>query len=98
MLEASKEVKGLMEYLPDERELHLLPRQWLANVCYTVCGQSFKDWVTILINARHEKFKHKNNLMIEMDPEIAKALEDSNMVSSKYRLCLRHRKPFATLR
>ena len=84
MLERAKQDPALMEYLPDEQEIHLLPRQWLANVIYTRIGQPFKDWVNHYIQARHEKFASKRNLLIEMDPEIAEALGQSTMVSSKF--------------
>ena len=71
MLEKARQVPDLMLHLPDEKEIHLLPRQWLANVIYTRYGQQFKDWVDDHIKARHEKFASKNNLLINMDPEIA---------------------------
>jgi hypothetical protein len=84
MLEKAKQVPDLMLHLPDEREIHLLPRQWLANVIYTRYGQPFKDWVDAHIKARHEKFASKNNLLINMDPEIAQALTRSTQISSKF--------------
>ena len=45
MLAEAKQDPELMNYLPDEKELHLLPRQWLANVIYTKIGENFKNWV-----------------------------------------------------
>ena len=45
MLAEAKQDPQLMTYLPDEKELHLLPRQWLANVIYTRIGEPFKAWV-----------------------------------------------------
>ena len=41
MLAEAKQDPQLMNYLPDEKELHLLPRQWLANVIYTRIGENF---------------------------------------------------------
>ena len=84
MLEKARQLPDLMLHLPDEREIHLLPRQWLANVIYTKYGQQFKDWVDAHIKARHEKFASKNNLLINMDPEIAQALKQSTQISSKF--------------
>ena len=72
-----KDYPNIMQFLPDEKEIHLLPRQWIANVIYTVVGQDFEDWVNKHIKARHEKYADKNNLMINMDPEIAEALGKS---------------------
>ena len=37
MEEASKD-PNIMQYLPDKQEIHSLPRQYLANVIYTVIG------------------------------------------------------------
>ena len=51
---------------------------------YTIYGQPFKDWVNQHIQARHEKFANKRNLLIDMDPEIAQALGQTTMVSSKF--------------
>ena len=50
MLKEAKQDPELMSYLPDEKELHLLPRQWLANVIYTRLGKLFKDWVDHHVN------------------------------------------------
>ena len=83
MLEMVKNYPAIMQYLPDEKEIHLLPRQWIANVIYTVVGKDFEDWVTRHIKARHEKYSSKNNLIISMDPEIAEALNNSAQISSK---------------
>ena len=74
-----------MSYLPDEKELHLLPRQWIANVIYTRLGSVFKDWVDHYVKERHEKYVQRHNCLIDMDPEIAAAFNQSSMVSSKYR-------------
>ena len=87
MLQEAKQDPDLMSYLPDEKELHLLPRQWLANVIYTRLGQLFKDWVDRHVKARHEKYTSKHNLLIDMDPEVAAAFNTSAQVSSIYFSC-----------
>ena len=47
-----KEIKKFMadnpecyQYLPDEKELDKVPKQWLANVLYKVTDQKFLNWV-----------------------------------------------------
>ena len=72
MQEASSD-PNLMLYLPDEQEIHLLPRQYLANVIYTVVGERFAAWVKERIVERNKKMTSKNNMIIMMDPEIAAA-------------------------
>ena len=84
MLAEARQDPELMNYLPDEKELHLLPRQWLANVIYTRLGERFKAWVDGHVKERHEKYVQRHNCLIDMDPEIAAAFNQSTMVSSKY--------------
>ena len=75
------------EYLPEpELELPKVPKAWLANVCATVMKEKFSRWVKEQVEARHEKVAVKKDLMIKMDPEIAKVFQQSVAVSSKYSL------------
>ena len=84
MLAEAKQDPELMNYLPEEKELHLLPRQWIANVIYTRLGEQFKAWGDHHVKERHEKYVQRHNCLIDMDPEIAAAFNQSTMVSSKY--------------
>ena len=59
--------------MPEERDLPKLPRSWLANLIYTVVGDEFREWVAEKIRERNDKIASKNDLMIELDPAIAKA-------------------------
>lgn len=45
MMENAVGCPELMAYLPDGKEIPQLPRQWLANVIYTVFGRQFAQWV-----------------------------------------------------
>ena len=73
----------LNEYLPEDRDLPKLPRAWLANLTYTIVGDQFNEWVQQKIRERNDRVASKNDLMIELDPEIAKAFQASTMISSK---------------
>lgn len=73
----------LMYYLPDSKEISQLPRQWLANVIYTVFGQQFAQWIEEKILERNKKLEVKQNLLINMDPSVAAAFEASKQVSGK---------------
>ena len=64
--------------------MHKVPRQWLINVSYTLIGESFSAWVKDEIAARNEDLAKKQNLLIEMDPEIAKAFHGSVNISSRF--------------
>ena len=36
---------GVSKYFPIEKEMEKLPRQYIANVIYTVVGNPFAIWV-----------------------------------------------------
>ena len=74
---------AVSNYLPDEKDLHRLPRQWLANVIYTLVGESFQTWVTQCIRSRNDHIAEKQNLIVELDPVIAAAFNNSLNISSK---------------
>ena len=69
--------------LPDRKqELEKLPRQYVINVIYTKVGNAFREWVDKRVGLRHEKVKDKEELYVELDPEIAKVFRASNAVST----------------
>ena len=61
-----------------------MPRQWLANVIYSVAGQPFADWVDEVIASRNSKIAANEKKHILMDPEVFAAFEASTQVSSKF--------------
>ena len=71
------------DYLPEDRDMHKIPRQWLINVAYTIVGEPFSTWVKAEIANRNEELAKKQNLLIDMDPEIARAFHGSVNISSK---------------
>ena len=81
----------MWKYLPDERDLHRLPRQWVISVIYTVVGQPFSDWLEGRMQARNEKLAAEGNKMIEVDPAIAACFAASTNISGKWlrATCLR---------
>ena len=84
VLEQAANYPEVEHFLPDAKEHHYLPRQWLINVVHTVAGDDFAQWATHQQDARNNKIAVDNNLMIEMDPMILKCFQDSKQVSSKY--------------
>ncbi len=77
---------AVWKYLPDERDMHRLPRQWIISVIYTVVGQPFAGWVEERLQARNEKIATEGNEMIAVDPEIAACFAASTNISGKW-LC-----------
>lgn len=60
-----------------------MPRDWVANMIYTVVGDNFKDYVNARIEERNQSLISKRDLGIQMDPEILNAFRQSTNVSSK---------------
>ena len=73
----------IAQYLPDAIEIPRLPKEYLANVAYTVIKKPFADWVKAQINARNEKIITDQQLEVELDPELVEAFNASTHVSSK---------------
>ena len=56
-------------------ELPKTPKQWIANVCATVLEDRFAKWVKAQVDKRHEKVAVQKDLMIDIDPEIARVFQ-----------------------
>jgi len=63
--------------------LRKLTREYLSNVCYTVAGQEFRQWIDEKIEERNNKIKNDGDLIIEMDEEMYQSFVACNKVSSK---------------
>ena len=73
-----------MKSLPiEEKECEKLPRQYIANVIYTVIGDPFQKWVNEQVQARHAKMTKEHRTEVDMDPEIEAIFQASNHISSK---------------
>ena len=71
-------------YLPEPNlELPKVPKEWLGNVCATLLEDKFSSWVKYQVEARHEKVSVKKDIMITVDPEMARIFHQSTAVSSK---------------
>ena len=65
------------------REVLKLPRAYIANFIYTLVEQPFADWVYSGIESRNQKLTQKNDMLVQMDPEIARIFVASTTVSGK---------------
>ena len=74
----------LARYFPIEKEMEKLPRQYIANVIYTIVGNPFAKWVESQMRKRNDKIKAEQDMMIDMDPEIAEIFKASQSVSGKF--------------
>ena len=74
----------VMRALPSEpREITKLHRAYVANVIYTVVGDDFREWVLQQIQIRNRKVQEQNNMVVHLDPEIARIFHASTSVSGK---------------
>ena len=73
ILNFGKDNEEIAKYLPEQRDMDKIPRQFIIDITYTVMGDAFKKWAKLRIKARNEKIKEKQDLELELDPEVAKA-------------------------
>ena len=79
----SAKYPGVNKYFPIEKEMDKLPRQYIANVIYTIVGNQFSEWVKSQMQKRNDKIKAEQDMLIDMDPEIAAIFKASQSVSGK---------------
>ena len=86
MLDYVDEKPLCKRYLPIEKEVYKLPRQYLANLIHSVKGENFQMWVDKRVKERNEKIKSEQNLLITLDPDVARVFNNSESFSGKYSL------------
>ena len=60
-----------------------LHRDYISTIINTLVGKPFRDWVDRKCEERNQKIEEKQNMVVQMDPEIATILNNSNTVSGK---------------
>ena len=51
---------------------------------YSIVGDDFREWVSERVKHRNDHIAEQQDLMIELDPEIAAAFNSSYNISSKF--------------
>ena len=69
------------DYMPVEKEIKRLPKQWICDVAMSTIGEPFKKWVSQRIEAQNKKVAVEKDIFIAMDEEVARAFRDSTAVS-----------------
>ena len=59
ILEQGRKDDRVAKYLPEDRDMHKVDRQWLINVHFTILGQPFHDWVKSCIKKRNDDLAAK---------------------------------------
>ena len=55
----------------------------MLNVCFTVVGEPFSDFVRERIEHRNEKLTDRNDLNVEVDPEILDVIRRSTNIATQ---------------
>ena len=71
------------QYLPDDVDLPKIPRQWIIDVCATVLGDDFREWVQEQVEERNSEMAIKKEMMISIDPQMVAKFQASTHVSCK---------------
>ena len=71
---------------PRMKEIEKFPRQYIANVIHTIVGKPFREWVDRHLEERNAELVEKNEMNIELDPEIEAIFKASTAVSGKWRV------------
>ena len=79
-LEQDQEVAA---HFPEGKEYWRLPRSYTINLIYSVKGDAFAEWVEERIKARDQKHIEKQDLAIQLAPEIAAAFAKATHSSRK---------------
>ena len=80
ILDQCKTWPHIFKWLPHEKDLPKVPKQWLCNVIFTVIGEPFSDFVQAKIEERNSKRASTGAGLIELDPEIAAAFNQSTSI------------------
>ena len=70
MLHESLKYPQVADYLPEEKDLAKVPRQWLANVIFSVAGEPFSAWVDEVISSRNSKISANEKKHVMMDEDV----------------------------
>ncbi len=83
MFEFAKLFAVVMKTFPqEERERDRLPRDYVANVIFTIVGKPFQEWVNVRVEARHQLVAKQED-QIMMDESIARFFNASTSTSGK---------------
>ena len=73
-----------MKYLPAERDWVHIDKHWVCDVLYTLDADGIQAMVDEAMAIRKDKLEHNRDLIVEMRPEFATALQACMNFSSKY--------------
>ncbi len=84
MLALAEKTPNTLKFIPDKRDWDHMDRKWLSDVLYTVDRVKFEKMIKDAAKERRDRLEEKRNLVVEMKPEFAAALNNCLNFSSKY--------------
>ena len=83
VLTFAKRNAQVLKHLPDERDWVHMDRKWICDVIYTLDKVNFQSLITKAATDRKARLEESRNLVVEMRPEFAAALNNCLNYSSK---------------
>ena len=65
----------MMKYLPDERDWVHMDRHLICDLLYTLDSDGIQAMIDKAMAARKDKLDHNQDLVVEMRPELANAIQ-----------------------
>ena len=75
--------KDFEKYLPDERDVPMLPRDYVLSLAISIVGEPFRDWVKGKVDVRHQEWLKKNDQAVELTKEAKTAILACRKASGK---------------
>ena len=85
-LDYARKHQQLLNYLPDERDWVHIDKHWLCDVFYTLDSNGVESMIHTAEIIRKEHLEQSRNLLVDMKPEFADALQNCLNFSCKSRV------------
>ena len=73
----------MKQYLPEKRDIHRLPRNFIVNLLYTLIGDEIKHFVKGIVEIRNQAVVENQRMALELDDDIRRAFEVSTTVTCR---------------
>ena len=74
----------IKQYLPDENDVHRLPRNFVINLMYSIIGPEVRQFVMHVVEERNQAVLNNQRMALELDQDIREAFERSTSVACKF--------------
>ena len=87
-LAKAKDYPVLKQFLPDDNDIHRLPRNFLINLMFTIIGKELKDFVSKVVEERNLAVMNSQRMALDLDDDIREAFEKSTSVVCKFKFTI----------